>query len=109
MGLTIQQTVVEQDYHQISSTQQGTLGSRAVTKDGREFRYTLAGATALALGKLAQAPTLVANHQVVAIAAAVAVGATTVTATLGATAATADQYVGGYVNITEELALDKHY
>lgn len=101
MGLTIQQTILEQDYHEVSASQQGILGTRAVTKDGREFRYTLAGAATLALGKVVQAPTLVANHQVVAVAAAVAAGATKITATLGATAATADQYKGGYVNITD--------
>jgi hypothetical protein len=61
----------------------------------------LAGAAALAPGKLAVAATVVANHQNMAVAAAAAVGATSVTVTLGATAATADYYADGFLTIND--------
>lgn len=96
MGLSQRQHVLEQDIHQISSTQQGALGLRAETKDGREFRYGLAGAADLAVGKLAQQSAVVANHQNVVVAGSA--GDLTATVTLGATAATADQYKDGFLS-----------
>jgi len=82
-----------------TSTALHNLGERAVTPDGRVFRYCKAGATALVPGKLQQAPAEVTNHQDLTPAAA-AIGATSVTVTLGATAATANQYAGGWLMVT---------
>lgn len=96
MGLSQRSHVLEQDIHQISSVQQGALGLRAETKDGREFRYGLAGASNLAIGKLVQQPAVVPNHQNVVVAGSA--GDTSVTVTLGATAATVDQYKDGYLS-----------
>jgi len=76
----------------------GTLGQ---TTDGRKFRYCKAGASALAAGKLAVASTIVANHENVTVQTAAAIGATKVTVTLGATAATADQYTDGYMVVND--------
>ena len=73
------------------------LGVRAVTGDGREFHYVQAGGTALVPGKLQQASAQVANHQNLTPTAATAVGDTSITVTLGGTAATANQYLGGWV------------
>lgn len=89
-----------QDVRTQSVTKQHTLGALAFTKDGRLFRYGQAGATALAAGKLAQIPAVVANHQALVTAAA-AVGVKKVTVTLGATAATADQYIDGYLVVRD--------
>lgn len=89
-----------QDTRVQSVTKLHTLGSLAFTKDGRLFRYGQAGATALAAGKLAQIPAVVANHQALVTAAA-AVGTKKVTVTLGATAATADQYADGYLVVRD--------
>lgn len=75
-------------------TQTPELGVRAVTGDGREFRYQQAGASNLVLGTLQQSPAIVANHQNLVTSTA-AIGATTITVTLGGTAATANQYAGG--------------
>lgn len=75
------------------------LGERVVTPDGRSFRYAKAGAVALVPGTLVQAPVEITNHQNLTPAAA-AVGATSLTVTLGATAATANQYAGGWVVVT---------
>lgn len=83
-----------------SSVAQLDLGAKAVDGE-RVFRYVKAGAVALVPGKLQQAPAIVANHQNIAVAAAAAVGATSVTVTLGATAATANQYANGYMIVND--------
>lgn len=83
-----------------SSTQQMPLGTKVSTTDGREFRYCKAGATALVAGKVYDGPANVANHTNIACAAAAA-GATSITVTLGATAATANQYAGGVIVIND--------
>lgn len=83
-----------------STTQNGMqLGGFATCGDGRYFRYMYAGAVALAAGKLQQGPAQVANHIQLTPTAA-AIGATQVTVTLGATAATANQYAGGYLVVS---------
>lgn len=91
--------IVAQDLASDSATAMHKLGERAVTPDGRCFRYCKAGGTALVVGKLQQAPVELTNHQNLAPAAA-AIGDTTVTVTLGATAATANQYAQGWIVIT---------
>jgi hypothetical protein len=77
-------------------TQRMSLGQEMRFSDGRRFRYAKAGAVAVVPGKMYQAPIPVPNH-VLQTAAAAAVGARTVAVTLGATAATADQYRDGYL------------
>lgn len=92
---------VPQQLFSSSATQQAELGARAVAPDGRVFRYVKAGGTALVPGKLQQSSAIVANHQNVAVASAAAIGATSVTVTLGATAATANQYANGFLIIND--------
>jgi len=82
-----------------SSTPLHVVGSRCATGDGREFRYVKMGAVAGVPGKLYQAPAEVTNHQDLTPVAA-AIGDTTVTVALGATAATANQYAGGLLVVT---------
>lgn len=78
----------------------GTLvGSKFDSSDGREFVLVQNGGTALVSGNLIQSPAKIGTttgHQNLATSTA-AVGATQVTVTLGGTAATANQYAGGYV------------
>jgi len=92
-----------------SSVQEHPLGTLGVTPDGRSYRYGKAGAVALSPGKLCVAAAVVANHQNMAVAAAAAVGATEVTVTLGATAATANQYAGSYLVINDAAGEGKAY
>lgn len=92
---------VEQDVHSTSTIARAKLGEKVQTADGRTYRYARAAGTALAAGKLTVVPTLVANHTNIAVAAAADVGATQITVTLGATAATANQYAEGYVVIND--------
>jgi len=78
----------------IDTVQQYMLGTKAVTRDGREFRYVQAGLAPLVPGNALQGPVVVPLHQANTAAVQVA-GATSLTMTLGATAATANQYVNG--------------
>jgi len=97
--LTGNPQVAAQPIFSSSSVQMHALGEKMVTPDGRSFRYAKCGGTALVPGKLYQAPAEVTNHQDV-VPAATAIGATSVTVTLGNTAATANQYAGGYLVVT---------
>lgn len=84
----------------VSQTEQRHfLGERLVTSDGRVFRYCKAGASNLVAGNYIQSPAQIADHQNIACAAA-AIGATSITVTLGATAVTANQYAGGQAVVT---------
>jgi len=85
-----------------STIQQHDLGARGIAKDGRKFRYLKIGATAITnAGLTLQAPAIVPNHQNVAAEAAAALGAFVATLTLGATAATANQYAEGFLVIND--------
>jgi hypothetical protein len=92
-----------------STIQQANLGAIAFDSQGRKYRYCKAGATALVPGKLQQSPAEVANHTNEAVAAAAAVGATQVTITLGATAATANQYAEGLLVINDAAGEGETY
>lgn len=84
------------------------LGVRSVTGDGREFRLCVAGGTTLVIGKLQQAPAEITNHQNMVVSTA-AIGATSITVTLGATAVTANQYAQGWLIITTSTGLGYQY
>ena len=91
-----------------SSTQKQALGALRPLSDGRVFAYAQAGGTALLAGTLNQMAVQVANHLNLAVAAA-SVGATTVTPTLGATAATLGQYSEGYLYHNKTGVLGQMY
>lgn len=97
-----------QDLYTTSATQYHRLGERLKTPDGREFRYCLAGATTLVVGKLQQAAAEKTNHQNLTPTAA-AIGATSVTVTLGATASTANQYADGWAIVTVTPDVGQQY
>ena len=80
------------------NAQQGgtALGSMITGGDGREFRWCYAGGVTLVAGQLQQAPPQIANHIALVVVQAQAIGDTSITVTLGGTAATAQQYAGGY-------------
>jgi hypothetical protein len=91
-----------------SATQEAPLGARFEVSDGQVFRYCRAGAAALVVGNVIQGPAEIANHQQLTPAAAAA-GATTIVAALGATAATANQYAGGWAIIDTTPGLGYMY
>lgn len=82
------------------------VGSRWDLSDGREVMLVSAGGTALDAGKLMQDAAVVPNHQNLATTAYTPYSANgnvpaSVTVTLGATAATANQYAGGFVIVND--------
>jgi hypothetical protein len=76
------------------------LGTKASDLYGNIYRYAYVNTPALVAGNWVQAPAQVALHQNLAPLADVAVGATSFTVTLGATAASANQYAGGWAVIS---------
>lgn len=94
----------------VTSTYKTTrLGTVGYTADGRQFRYALNGAVALSAGKTTNAIAKVANHTTITVQAAAPIGATTVNITLGATAATADQYLDGYLVIKDSTGAGQSF
>jgi hypothetical protein len=84
-----------------STTLDINLGSKFVDQSGNTYAFAQAGATALVAGTLLQAPAEDTAHQNIAPTATFAIGATSVSLTLGASAATANQYAGGWLVTTE--------
>jgi hypothetical protein len=107
-NLTADPEAYSQQLFSSSATQQAQLGQRAVTSDGRTFRYCLVGAADLVVGNVIQSAAEVANHQQLTPVAA-AIGATSITVALGATAATANQYAGGWAIIDTTPGLGYAY
>jgi hypothetical protein len=83
------------------TTKLHTLGTRMVLPDGRAYRYGKA-AEAIGAGMLGMMQGGVAHHDMdLTVAVAAAVGATSITVDLEATAATKDQYADGYIYIND--------
>ena len=74
-----------------NSVQQHPLGTRGIDPNGNVFRYVSAG-EALGAGVVVMQAAGIANHDMDLVTAATAQDATSVTVTLGGTAATLDQY-----------------
>jgi len=89
--------IAAQELYTTSAVSLHNLGDKAFSTDGRAFRYVKAGASALVPGNAIQSPAVVPNHVNLTPTAAAAVGDTSITVTLGATAATLNQYEGGYL------------
>ena len=83
-----------------SSVQQHPLGTRGIDPNGNIFRYVSAG-EALSAGQIVIQAAGVANHDMDLVTAAAAAEATSVTVTLGGTAATLDQYKQGYLVVND--------
>ena len=83
-----------------STVQEHDLGARIESSDGRVFRYVRATPNAVAAGYLLQGTPEQTNHQARTVGTAAAVGATVVEFAVGATAAGANKYAGGYLVIT---------
>jgi hypothetical protein len=89
---------VGQDDFISSATPAAQVGSRAVSADGRVFRYVKAGAADLVAGNVLQGPATLPNH-LANTPPAVAVGAKSFTYTPGNTAAAAQFYAGGILQV----------
>lgn len=78
----------------VTTTQRHPLGTPAMSRDGRLFRYGSAGATDLVVGNIVQSAAPIANH-LANTPPAVAIGATDFTYTPGATGGAANLYAEG--------------
>lgn len=97
-SITSDLLVSPQDLYISSSTIGATLGTRGVTRDGRQFRYVYSGGVALVPGTLLQCKAeTTAWENLTAVAASV--GATSISASSTVTV-TANQWSGGYAIIT---------
>jgi len=81
--------------------QRHALGTKAVSQDGRVFRYAEMGGTAGVPGKLYQTVVPIANHTNIACDVARAAGAVKISATDGGTGAAVDIFAEGYVIIND--------
>lgn len=86
-----------------------SLGEAVYLADGRVFRYAKAGESDISQGKLQLAPAPKTAHHNIAAAVAAPMGATQVTVTLGATAATANEYAEGYLVASDVAPEGKVY
>ena len=98
---TISEVVTTAPFTSLSTV----AGERFDSADGREFVVVCNGAVALAAGKLVQSIPITANHQNLVVTAyspaSSTVPYTTISVTLGNTAATVNQYAGGYLVVND--------
>lgn len=91
----------------VTETAQGAnLGTAMDLADGRRFRYVLNGAVAQAPGSLYQGVVPDADNDALAVTTA-ALGARSLLITIGATAATVEQFRDGYVNVEDDTGEGK--
>jgi hypothetical protein len=88
------------DPYQQDATAKFDLGAKLFSCNN-VYRYVGIGGTAVTAGKLLTMPAIVANHKNMSCVAAVAVGKKAVEVTLGGTAATLNQYAGGYLFVND--------
>lgn len=98
LGLLVGSSAAGVDTYAFGTSQVHPLGTMAVTKDGRIYRYCQAGDTLLVSGNLVQGIPKVTAH-LANTPPAVAAGATSFTYTPGAATAVANQYAEGYLNV----------
>lgn len=99
MPFTTPLQLSSQDISRVGTIKLMSLGSQGVGRDGAVYRYGLAGAVQLAVGKITMQPAVVAQHQNISVATATVIGDRQVNVTLGTTAATTDQYADGVVGV----------
>lgn len=105
--MSISANAIDINTQKTSTLQNHQLGLRYENDRGEVFRYAKVGASTISRGKLQTAPAPKTNHHNMAVAAAVALGDKTITVTLGATAAVADEYAEGFI-VFNDAALGAH-
>lgn len=97
------------DFYAEETTASHTIGARAYTDDGREFRYVKAGGTTLVAGNLLQSSAEDTQFDEMAVPTAVAIGATDIGVTLGSTLTTKDLFTGGFLVITSSTGIGQTF
>ena len=87
-----------------SSSQKHALGTKMVFVDGREYSYAENGGSAIAEGLLVAAEAPEAQHDEDLAVATAAAGSSSITVTLGSTAAAKDLYKDGYLFLNKPTA-----
>lgn len=93
-------TILAFDPYTQSAYDQHNLGEVVKCADGRWFRYGKDSGSGNHPGYLQQGPAIIADHQNMAVSAAVAIGGTSIKVTPGATAGAAGLYNEGYAVVT---------
>ena len=88
------------DPQSTEATASHQLGSVGHDGTGRTYRYSQAAGTLVAVGKLCIAADITTNHEDLAVNTAAA-GDTSLDVTLGGTAITGNEYMEGYVVVTD--------
>ena len=83
-----------------TTTQEHPYGQLGMNRDGRAYRYIFMDG-AVTAGKLLQTPANIAAHDMDLVTAIAAIGAITISVTLGATAIAADEYKDGYLYVND--------
>lgn len=103
MALAASIQITDQDVNQQTTVKgAANIGQIAATPDGRTFAYASAGGT-LVRGQITQPATVTANYVTRTLTVAAAANARQVTITLGTTA-TADQFIGFWLVVTDTTA-----
>ena len=98
-----------QGLYSTSASKKERLGTLRITSDGRKFRYAYNGAVALTTGVTTSMIGVEAQHINKPVAAAVAIGDTEVSVTVGSTAVTADSYMDGYFQVNDGTGEGQSY
>lgn len=96
MSIGSMQLSLAQPLNTVSTTKKHKLGMLYIDEYGRKWRYCKNGATALAAGKCVAATEGTANHVDQDGLTSAAIGATTISLTVGATAVTENAYQDGF-------------
>lgn len=103
------QNAIDFNPYKTSTIAQHQIGRKWQTDNGDIYRYAKVGASNISKGKLQVCPAPKTNHHNVAWASGGALGAKTVTVTLGATAAVADEYAGGVLVVNDATGEGTRY
>lgn len=97
------------DLYSSDTTRQHELGAMVYGKNGKAFRYVLAGGSALVVGNVLQSPAVDTQFDDMAVPAALAVGTTVVTITNGTTAVSAGDFTDGTLEVSVTPGLGEEY
>lgn len=108
MSIASNPTVIDFNPYETSTSPQHQIGLKYEDAGGDVYRYAQAGA-AISQGKVQVCPDPKTNHHNIAWASGGAIGSKSVTVTLGATAATLNEYAGGYLVVNDATGEGTQY
>src|SRR3990167_4708035 len=94
--------IFAQDVFVESATPTHPVGTKAITSDGRTWRYAKNASTALTTGVLCVQADLSANHEDVPFQTAGVIGDTSIALTIATTSVAANEYVDGYAVVIDD-------